>query len=135
MTVIIVDDCKQKRQDIMSALKKILEEGTEFIECECRNEALFVLKDLEEKINKNNKEYLLVLDMCFPILKDSMPELHMGLSVLNYLQIRGINIPTIMCSSDEIVQSDIGDFDNVIGTIKYDSFVLIQPLFEEILNK
>lgn len=133
--VIIVDDLDFKRLDIKESLKNILGENTIFIECEYRGKAIREIMALADEINSHQKEYLLVLDMCFPVLSDMMPERDMGLDFLYYLKRRKINIPVIMCSSDKIDEELLKDYDNVLGTVEYDSFVWLKPLFEEFIKE
>lgn len=136
-TVIIVDDLDGKRRDIKECLTSIFGENTTFIECECRSIAMREFKRLKDEINSHPEDYLLVLDMCFPVLTGSMPKSDMGLTFLTYLEIKEINIPTIMCSSDKIDDSLLSDYENIniLGSIEYDSSVWLKPFFEELIQK
>lgn len=133
--VIIIDDLRGKRRDIKEYMSSILGDDTDFIEFGYRNSAVRELMALKEEINSNPADYILVLDMCFPILEDSMPERDEGLLFLHYLQLREINIPVIMCSFDAIDENLLIDYDNVLGSVEYDCSVYLKPQFEELVKK
>lgn len=132
-TVIIVDDYENKRKDIKESLTRFFGKDTIFKEYEYFNKAIREILEMKDEINSNPENYLLILDMCFPHLSDTMPETDMGLHFLFNLKRRNINIPVIMCSSEEIDESLLVEYDNILGSVEYDSSVLLT--FDDILKK
>lgn len=128
MNIAIVDDDKMKMENIKEYLLDIYSDDIVFYEFHSRNGCLKFIG--EKPID------VLILDWVFPSFDDDIPEVDMGMEVLWELERQNLKIPTIICSSDEIYLTNREKRTyNVLGTIKYNSFLYQREEFEKLLEK
>lgn len=129
MKTLIIDDDDYK----ISSIKEILNNLgiTEIDAVKSLNPGLRQLRE--------NHYDLLILDNCFPLYNESYPEKDMGMDLLyrfcHAITYREIIKDTkiIMCSSDNLDISEYKDELNILGCVKYDSSVYLNPYFEKLL--
>ena len=126
MKVLIIDDTKTKTETIVNYLNKL--NITDVTTRNCRNDGL---RGLMEQA-KTGREYdLLILDMMFPIVRNSRIIPDAGIRVLEEIERRKWKIPVIMCSSEKI--DDLSQYKNIIGNIIYNSSVYLLPEFKKLI--
>lgn len=129
--VIIIDDSNTKVSDITTYINRIYPNVPVRV-FNYRNPALRHLSQNKKEIREDIDNYLIVLDMCFPLYEGHFPEKDMGLSVLRELERIDLPIKTMVCSSDK---QNITDFDFVLGSITYDYSVDLTNAFSEMTKK
>lgn len=134
MKVLIVDDLDFKRKRIKDYVKNILTD-VEFEEFSCGRDMLNYLRPyyLNEKDKDNLKDILLFLDWNFPLYKNEMPNVGEGMTILFHIDRRKLPLKTIIVSSDDVELDE--DYPFVLGTIKDDSSVYQQPIYEEYIKQ
>lgn len=122
--ILIIDDNEYKIDDSKDALSKIYV-NPDMYQCVSRNSALKFLNECKGLID------LIILDWNFPDFNQGMPEVGMGEEILKEMQRKGINIDTIICSSDKVHIEN--EYHNVIGQILYHPATL-KSQYEDILR-
>ena len=134
MNALIIDGSQYKAEEIKDILKNL-----GFLKIDFAETTFAAIQCL-----KNNSYELIILDNCMPCREDDFPKQNEGIRFLkrcsmvdSYKEFIG-NAKIILCSSEDVnIAENLSAFEEVgfIGTIKYDSSVYLNPVFEELIKK
>lgn len=127
MNIVILDDSEYKRRHIKQYMDMIVEDAR-YKEFAAFHPTLKYLMDHKDDLD------LLMLDWNFPLFQGEMPKVDLGKDFLRTMKRQKIFIPTIICSTDDVILT--GDYEDiVIDQIKCDSSVYLKPQFEKAIQK
>lgn len=131
-TIMVVDDDKFKTQRIFDYLKSIMPPKYRIHRtAEYVSAARYIHDNMRDG---KASEYILLLDWNFPLRADRCPEASMGHQLLSEIERLGINLKTIIVSSDKI-DEDKMNFPFVMGNIVDDSSIYQKKQYEDLINK
>lgn len=131
-TIMVVDDNEYKTQRIYEYLKAIMppkhiiHKTGEYV-----GAARYIHDNMR---GGKGSRYILFLDWNFPLRADRHPEAGMGHRLLSEIKRLGINLKTIIVSSDN-VDYDKTDFPFVVGSIIDDPSIYQKKQYEDFINK
>ena len=127
MNIVILDDSEYKRRHIKQYMDMVVDEA-KYKEFAAFHPTLKYLMNHKDEVD------LFMLDWNFPVFQGEMPKDQLGKDFLRTMKRQKIFIPTIICSSDNIILP--GDYEDiVIDNVKFDSSVYLKPHFEKAIQK
>ena len=127
MNIVILDDSEYKRRHIKQYMDMIVEDA-KYKEFAAFHPTLKYLMDHKDELD------ILLLDWNFPLFQGEMPKVDLGKDFLRTMKRQKIFIPTIICSTDNVILT--GDYEDiVVDQIKCDSSVYLKPHFEKAIQK
>lgn len=131
-TIMIVDDNEYKVQRICGYLKSIMPiKHTIHKTGEYVSAARYIHDNMRDG---KAKRYILLLDWSFPLRADRYPEAGMGHQLLSEIKRLGIDLKTIIVSSDKVDEDKI-NFPFVVGSIIDDASIHQKKQYEDLINK
>lgn len=126
MNILILDDDPYKRESLRETLDSFGE--NEYHEFESMQSGVYYLAKNAENID------LLLLDWVFPVYDGYPPRANMGLEVLAKLSRFPIQVPIIVCSSDEVVIPEKYQ-KSVLGQVVFDPMRDQTTEYQQLLSK